>query len=367
MRVGLDGRIGLAVTLGLALAAAAGSGGSDLGVDRTFLRGMIVSCPRGGQIWGSPQMADALAALDELGVEWVGIHPYAGVRRDGTVVDWRSDDTGYLARANRMVREGGFGLFWKPHLGYWGSFEWRGAITFEDEASWNRFFTGYRTFILDQARLAARFGAEIFAIGVELEGTTHRPEWRALLAEVRSVYPGRITYAANWDRLDDVPFWSALDLIGVHAYFPLGAGSNPSDAELLRSWESALTSLHRISEGAGGRPVLFAEIGYNRSSAAAREPWSHRMEDSPQARRLRQRLIEVAIERLEGERLIEGMFWWKWIPGPTGHDRDFSMKDPEARTVLARLWGSAAARPRAGTRPTTPSSGHSHEPPPVLE
>lgn len=301
---------------------------------------MIVSCPRAGQIWGSPLMADALAELETLGVEWIGLHPYASVRRDGSVESWALDGYGYLARASQMIHDGGFRLFWKPHLGYWGSFEWRGDITFHDEASWNRFFSGYRRFILEQARLAARFGAEIFAVGVELEGTTHRPEWRALIAEVRDIYPGRITYAANWDRVGEVPFWSDLDLIGVHAYFPLAASADPTDAELLGSWDRALDGLRRVSRQAGGKPILFAEIGYNRSADAAIEPWTHPMDDTPATRRLRQRLITLAIERLEREPLIEGMFWWKWIPGPTGHDRDFSMKDEEARAVLARLWGS---------------------------
>lgn len=360
-------RVRVALAVGLVLSGAGGAYGAGREIGRPFLRGMIVSCPRGGEIWGSPLMADALAELDQLGVEWVGIHPYAGVRRDGTIVDWRREDPGYLARASRMVREGGFGLFWKPHLGYWGSFEWRGAITFEDEASWNRFFTGYRRFILDQARLAARFGAEIFALGVELDGTTHRPEWRALLTEVRAVYPGRITYAANWDRVDDIPFWNDLDLIGVHAYFPLGEGPDPSDAEILGAWDAALAALERASERAGGKPVLFAEIGYNRSSAAAREPWAHEMDDSPAVRHLRQRLIELAIRRLEQGALIEGIFWWKWIPGPTGHDRDFSMKDPEARAALARLWGTGGEQRGQGARLGGPPSGHPHQPPPVLE
>jgi hypothetical protein len=66
------------------------------------------------------------------------------------------------------------------------------------------------------------------------------------------------------------------------------------------------------------------------------------MSDSDEARQLRARLIEIAIRRLESEPMIGGMFWWKWIPGPLGHDRDFSMKDREAVEVLSRRWGSKA-------------------------
>lgn len=311
----------------------------DLETPFSFIRGMVVSCPRGGQIWGSPAMADSLAQLEDLGVEWVAIHPYARVRRNGEVQSRAASESGYLARANEMVRAAGLHFFWKPHLGYWGSFDWRGAIEFEDEQSWSLFFSGYRVFILDQARFAERIGAEVFAIGVELELTTHRPEWPQLIRELRDVYSGRLTYAANWDRLDLVPFWRELDLIGVHAYFPLSSSSDPSDEDLRRGWDAAFAQLADVSKRAGGKPIVFAEIGYNRSPRAAAEPWSNAGDDSREAKRLRRRLIETAARRIEAEPLIAGLFWWKWIPGPIYRDdADFSMKDEEALEALRRAW-----------------------------
>ena len=63
------------------------------------------------------------------------------------------------------------------------------------------------------------------------------------------------------------------------------------------------------------------------------------METSPHALRLREKLIEVALQRVEEQPFVRGMFWWKWIPGPDPWDRDFSMKDPEARRALRRFWG----------------------------
>jgi hypothetical protein len=49
----------------------------------------------------------------------------------------------------------------------------------------------------------------------------------------------------------------------------------------------------------------------------------------------------VALERLVAEPALEGIFWWKWIPGDNRFDRDFSMRDPEAREALASHWPSA--------------------------
>ncbi len=308
-----------------------------------FMRGMVVSCPTWGPIWGSPLMADSLGELRRLGVEWIAIHPYAGVRRDGSVRVTPAESTGFLDRAVRITRDAGMKLFWKPHLAYWGSFNWRGDIGFgDDETAWQRFFAGYREFIVDQARFAERAGAELFAVGVETDATTFREDdWRRIIAAVRQVYGGQITYAANWDSLDRVGFWDAVDVIGVHAYYPLAAGDDPDAETISRGWDRPLAELRGLAEAQGGKPVVFAEIGYNRSPDAARSPWEYEMRDSSETRALRQRLIEVALARLGAEPVVRGMFWWKWIPGDDRFDRDFSMRDPEAKEALARHWLNA--------------------------
>lgn len=317
-------------------AAAEGSG--------EFLRGMTVSCPTWGPIWGSPAMAQSLDELAALGVQWISIHPYARVGRDGSLRFRPAASLDFLERAVQLVRERNLQLFWKPHLAYWGSFEWRGTIELgDDEAAWQRFFHQYRDFIVDQARFAESHGIPVFAVGVELEATTHRErEWREILAAVRQVYGGRVVYAANWDRLDRVPFWDAVDSIGVQAYFPLSSETAPSRQAVWEGWNEPLDRLQALSER-HGKPVLLTEIGYARSVTAAATPWSNRTESSAQARQVRARLLEVALERLPGEPWIEGMFWWKWIPGSTRDDRDFSMKDPEAREALQRYWASPTA------------------------
>ena len=118
--------------------------------DQGFLRGMTVSCPGYGRIWGSGEMADSLRQLSELGVRWVAIHPYARVRRDGSVRFQPAAATGYLGGTVAIAGEAGIALLWKPHLAYWGSFEWRGEIGFgSDERAWRRFFDGYTGFIVD--------------------------------------------------------------------------------------------------------------------------------------------------------------------------------------------------------------------------
>ncbi len=310
---------------------------------RQFLRGMTVSCPGAGRIWGSPAMAEALDQLADLGVGWVAIHPYGWIGRDGEVRYRPAAETGYLERSVELARARGIELFWKPHLGYWGSFEWRGAIEFgEDQAAWKRFFADYREFIVDQARFAESAGVRLFAVGVELEGTTAREaEWRAILAAVRQVYSGELTYSANWDTLDEVPFWDALDTLGVQFYFPLATVDQPASESLEAAWDGPLETLRRLSRRHGGKPVVLAEIGYDLSPVAASQPWASRRQDNPANRSLRRQLMEVALARAEAEPLIQGMFWWKWMPG--SRRGDFSMRDAEALDILRHAWGQQSA------------------------
>lgn len=310
--------------------------------DRDFLRGMVVSCPRAGQIWGSAEMARSLEQLEDLGIDWVAIHPYARVLTDGSVRFRRAANLDYLHAVVRLTRRAGVRLFWKPHLAYWGSFAWRGAIDFgNDRGAWRRFFDSYQEFIVDQARFAETAGVELFAIGVEYERTTHHElRWRRIIAAVRQVYSGKITYAANWDGLDRVPFWDALDLIGVHGYFPLVNSAMVERQDLANGWTEPLIQLGALSRSLGDKPVLFAEIGYARSRSAASEPWIPAITDTAEVRSLRRDLIEVAVERLEATPFVIGMFWWKWIPGDDSQDRDFSMKDSEARAALRAHWGA---------------------------
>lgn len=306
---------------------------------RPFLRGMTVSCPGYGRIWGSKSMTKTLAELEPLGVDWVAIHPYANIDTSGRIRFTPAAKTGYLPQAVEIARQAGIELFWKPHLAYWGSFEWRGSIAFgQDTARWRRFFDGYRAFIVDQARFAESSGVKLFAVGLEYEQTTsHEAEWRRIIAEVRKVYSGRITYSANWDRLDQVPFWDAVDSIGVQAYFPLSHEKNPTAEALHQGWEAPLAHLSKLSKQYD-KPVLFAEIGYDVSPVAASAPWQRESRETPQNRALQRRLMEVALERIQDTGFIEGMFWWKWIPEQR-HGGDFSMHHAEPRATLERAWG----------------------------
>lgn len=119
----------------------------------------------------------------------------------------------------------------KPHIWIRGRSDgkWRREIDISTEAEWDGRWASYRRMILRYAQLAQRSGVEALCIGTELRSTVlKRPgEWRRLIADVRKDYGGELTYSANWNReFEEVPFWEALDYIGIQAYFRLAESTD---------------------------------------------------------------------------------------------------------------------------------------------
>ncbi len=211
-------------------------------------QGMTVSCPGSGSEWGTDMMLETLDELKELGCEWVTIHPYAGIRQDGSVPVWGSIDAPprYVTRPIREAHKRGMKIMIKPHLGYWGSgFSWRGAIEFDSKEKWQRFFSQYRRWIVRMAEFSRE--ADVFCVGTELDKTIqYEEEWRRIIREVRVKYPGELTYAANWPDYQRVKFWDALDYIGAQAYFPILAhGVEPTQGNIEAGWQRLLEDITR--------------------------------------------------------------------------------------------------------------------------
>lgn len=321
------------------------------GADVRTIRGVTVSCFRWGPgEWDVPIMQRTLDRLDQLGANAVTIHPYARIRNNGEVGGRRTPRQTVL-RPLRWSEARRLDVMIKPHLGYWGSsFSWRGEIAFgSDRAKWARFFDGYERFIFRMAELAEQGGAEWFVVGTELGGTVHHEaRWRAIIAGVRERFSGKLTYAANWDAYREVPFWDALDAVGVQGYFPLtakpaadGVADPPTNRQLRRGWE-ALT--RRLSEFAARveRPVLFTELGYDATITATSEPWRNGPR-SPDGEALQLRAMRVALQSVEDNESILGLFLWKWFPSDRPVREDFSLQHPAVVDLLREAWAVPAS------------------------
>ena len=308
-----------------------------------FIKGMTVSCQTSGWEWATPEMAATLDELKSLGVNSIAIHPYAQVQNDGHV-RFRSDDGfRHIIVPLEWARDRGLSVMLIPHIAYWGTkFLWRGEINFQTTEEWDRFFADYQTWIVQMARLAEAHGAKIFCIGLEFTyAQKFDQRWRKIIAAIRAVYHGQLTYGGNWDSFEEVTFWDALDYIGVLAYFPLTKSENPTRDDIAQAWKGKCTELSAYSQAHGNKKFLFVEIGYNVSARAAAEPWAFKM-GGPHAREIQHRCIEVALDLPRQCPTIAGMYWWKWFPDlPNREQENYRLQTPEIKALIAKHWKEA--------------------------
>ncbi len=303
------------------------------------MRGITLSTHTNGSDWATGDVETTLQEMREVGAGWVAIHPYAGIRADGTVRfrPWRADALPpHVTRPLRAAREAGMKIVLKPHLAYWGSpFRWRGDIEFQDDASWERFWDTYSDWILNMAEACP--DVDGFVVGTELDRMLQFEErWRSLIAEVRKRTKAPLTYAANWTHYQDVPFWDALDTVGVQAYFPLADTLGADEAHLEDAWRGHMSELRRFSARVG-RPVVFTELGYNRAFAAPVRPWDDAW-DGEEAESVQAACLRVALQAVENEPSVVGAFLWKWFPNPHPVGHTFQMASPNMRRVIADVW-----------------------------
>ncbi len=326
------------------------------------MRGMTVSAQTNGREWATPAMAQTLDELKSFGVNAIAIHPYARVNEDGHIQFSDRLDQEHITRPLDWARERGLGVMLIPHLAHWHTrFSWRGEIDFATAAEWDRFFTDYKKWMVTMATIAQAHGAGVLCIGLEYtHAQVFDARWREIIAAVRAVYGGKLTYGGNWDSYQQVTFYDALDYLGVLAYFPLTTQRDPTPAQLAAGWEKYLAGLRTFSRKLGDKPVLFVEIGYNESARAASDPWDFK-KGGANAVQVQCRCVEAALQMLERENargLLAGMFWWKWFPPlPDMHEENFDLREPAPKKVIADFW---SARRAPGGTAAAPGGAASH-------
>ncbi|MCI0567122.1 MAG: glycoside hydrolase TIM-barrel-like domain-containing protein [Acidobacteria bacterium] len=295
-------------------------------------------------------------------VEWISQTPFGWMKSaDSTQIQivtegdiyWGETDRG-LAETALLARSFGIRTLLKPHLWVagWHDTVWTGEIKMKSDDHWKAWFDSYRSFILHYANLAEKNGMEALAVGTELQGATlgHEKEWREIIRQVRAVYHGKLTYAANWDHeFEAIPFWDALDFTGVQAYFPLSQKSDPTLEELMAGWAQPLAMLERVASRTH-RSVVFTEVGYKSSDRASVQPWLWDTQDrvNPQQQA---RCYEAMFRSTWRKPWFKGAYIWKWYPhydtSRSGDDNNFTPQGKPAEQTLS-LWYSSREVPAEG-------------------
>jgi hypothetical protein len=184
-------------------------------------------------------------------------------------------------------------------------------------ADWAAWFASYHAFILHYAQFAAWNGCDLFCVGCEL-GTTagHADEWRSIIAGIRKIYPGPLTYADNLVETDPeaVSWWDAVDFVGQDCYPTLTTAASPTVADLLEGWTSFRAKLEALAKK-WNKPLLVTEIGCRSVVGGAQNPWDWQRQGAVDLA-VQRDFYEAAFRALEGRDWVRGIYWWQWSPDP---------------------------------------------------
>jgi hypothetical protein len=294
--------------------------------------------------------------LVKANVKWINQTPFAFQKdlADPNLVFftekhvwWGERDEG-IRITTKLANKFGIKTMLKPHIWLHRSSTggWRAEIAMENEESWQQWFDNYRKFILHHAALAQANKIEIFCIGTELYLTIRHREadWRKLIKDVREIYHGKITYAANWHKeFEEVKFWDQLDFIGIQAYFPLSNKNYPQLKELIEGWQPHIRKIEEVQKRYQ-KSVIFTELGYKSVENTASKPWEwiRPFTGNPNQAdlKLQANCYEAFFQSLWEKKWFNGVYFWKWFPevdrSGGRKNRDFSPQDKPAEKILAK-------------------------------
>jgi hypothetical protein len=285
-----------------------------------------------------PQAAGALHAVRAIGAD-LAVFPVLWFQEAGDSTAFAPDahetpsDASIVAAA-ATARGDGLKVAIAPHVNVRaGTF--RGEI---DPSSRDAWMASYRRMVEHYADLAARVDAQLFVVGSELTSMSRdEAAWRALIADVRARFDGQVTYAANWvQEAEKVPFWDALDAVGIDAYMPLTDDDDPPVAELEAGWKPWIARMKALHDRAG-TPILITELGYTSRAGTAAAPAQEG--DGAVSPAAQANAYEAAFSQLGHRDWVSGIAIWDWSADARTTAGGYSPQGKPAEAVLARWFG----------------------------
>lgn len=307
--------------------------------------------------YGSPTFERGLDEAVRLGATWISLTPFGRVWDlkstgiDKTFERPFAENQRDLGRAVRQAHARGLRVLLVPHL-WVETGGWRAEIDPGTDEGWRRFAESYRSYVMSWTRLAESARVDMLAVGVELRSwltTTRAPSFMPILREIRGTYSGLLTYAANWDDVDETVILGELDVIGINAFYPLTDRSNASDSDLERGGLEVSQKVKALAER-WHKPVMFNEFGYTARTDPALRPWEwpdHMKEVVVDARAQAAAYRGLLAGMMQTRELV-GAFVWRLYSDPNDLSQEaewgFSPRGRAAELYLRdAFWGRWAS------------------------
>ena len=260
--------------------------------------------------WATPAAAESMKRMPEHGVTWTALAYSA--RQDtpfSTEIRFREAPTvtdAEIVWAIREARSLGLRVCLKPVVDC-ADGTWRAHIGFFDqdvpgEPTWTQWFASYREFLLHAATIAEAERVDLLCIGCEMvRADAREAQWRALIAEIRTVYSGPLTYNCDKYQEDRLTWWDAVDVITSSGYYPAG------------EWDAQLDRIEQVV-AASGTPFFFMEAGCPSREGSPDRPNDWALPGRPSgAEQLR--YYEAMFAACDARPWMRGFMLWDWPAG----------------------------------------------------
>ncbi|WP_424219016.1 glycoside hydrolase family 113 [Agromyces fucosus] len=297
--------------------------------------------------WTTPAAEESMRRMAEHAVTWTAI-AYAAEQATpfSTEIPFEAEPTvtdDEIVASIRRAHGLGMKVCLKPVVNV-ADGTWRANIGFFDwdvpgEPSWTQWFASYRDFILHAARIAEAEGCEMLCIGCEMvRADGQEAHWRALIAEVRAVYTGPITYNCDKYQEDRVTWWDAVDVISSSGYYPID------------SWQEQLDRIERVALQ-HGKPFFFMEAGCPSREGSAELPNDWNLVGSPSGAE-QVRYFGAMFAACRARPWVRGLMLWDWpadlyAPEQASLNDDYCPYGKPAADVMMREYRAWAAEASA--------------------
>ncbi len=305
--------------------------------------------------YGSETSAKELTYLKTIGINAIAVTPF-GYQRSATsdtIINASSQNQNGRLRdptlshqniANEIenARQLGLKVVLKPHIwsrAFHDGNEWHGTIRQNSQQEHDKWWNDYQDLAIYFAKLAQNTQCEIYCIGTELAMMTmqYPQEWRNLIKTIKTIYHGKLTYAAHWDQeYQAIEFWDQLDYIGITAYFPLHAPDNANIKQLTTAWQPHIPPMETI-QAKFQKPILFLEAGYRPVTGHYKTPWTY--DGGTPDQNAQSNAYQALFEVFSPKPWWHGIYIWKTFTDPNRYGRrpsrnDFKFRDTPSEKII---------------------------------
>ena len=294
--------------------------------------------------------SDPFPAVTAVHSNWISVIPFAFSRKGESTLhyniknyQWWGECPEGIDETIKMAHQHGLQVMLKPQVFIPGG--WIGDLAFANENEWKKWEASYRKYILEMAEIASANDIGLFCIGTEFRKSTHLriQFWKDLIQEVRSIYCGPLTFSANWDYYEEIPFWNEMDYIGVSTYFPLTEAKTPDINELLKKWEKYKYDFRKLNKK-WNKKIIFTEFGYLSVDYCANKTWEleKKVKTLPVNELAQANALDALFQSFWNEDFWAGGFLWKWFPNGQGHEgyieRDYTPQGKIAEEIIKKWY-----------------------------